>query len=151
MPARGEFRDQYARVGARGAVVPTRSGRGEAVFIRAKLAKGRVYFAAVSSYRDGGGRVHHRSAALGREPDVGKALARAEVRVRALRAELRRLEVVYPEGAEPPAWAVRDRARLGRSLLVHEGRLARLREAKASLASVGTTAPGAGERPECWP
>src|SRR3954468_8731540 len=142
MPARGEFLGQYARGGARGAVVPTRSGRGEAVFIRAKLAKGRVYFAAVSSYRDGGGRVHHRSAALGREPDVGKALARAEARVRALRAELRRLEVVYPEGAEPPAWAALERARLARSLAVHEGRLARLREA---LAGVGTTAPGAGE------
>src|SRR3954452_19259122 len=112
-------------------VVPTRSGRGEAVFIRAKVAKGRTYFAAVHSYRDGGGRVRHRTAPLGREPDVGKALARAEARVRALRAELRRLAVVYPEGAEPPAWAVRDRARLGRSLKVHEGRLARLREAKA--------------------
>src|SRR4051812_18325055 len=120
------------------------------MFLRSKVAKGKVYFAAVHSYRDGG-RVRQRSVPLGREPDVAKALARAEARVRALRAELRRLEVVYPPGSEAPAWAVRDRARLGRSLAVHEGRLARLREAKASLASVGTTAPGAGERPECWP
>lgn len=108
------------------------------MFIRAKLAKGRTYFAAVHTWRDGP-RVRHWSAPLGREPDVGKALARAEARVRALRAELRRLEVVYPQGAEAPAWAVRDRARLGRSLKVHEGRLARLREAKAG---VGTTAVG---------
>src|SRR3954447_2695151 len=111
------------------------------MFLRSKVAKGKIYYAAVVSYRDGP-RVRHWSAPLGREPDVGKALARAEARVRALRAELRRLEVVYPQGAEAPPWAARERARLARSLAVHEGRLARLREA---LAGVGTTAPGAGE------
>src|SRR3954447_13846248 len=94
------------------------------MFVRSKVVKGHTYYQLVEGYRDGSGRVRHRTvASLGREPTIRDALdealcqlSRVEAAdgdVEKARARVEMLRSLLPGGGAPavkPRWPAPQRS-----------------------------------------